>query len=247
MQLRKAVILAAGKGERLLPLTKYTPKPLLTIGDKCIIDRVIGNIQAYSDVDEILVAVSEDAYGKFREHFNENKSQYRCRITPVSTEQKETSGDLKYVLDEKGITTGKVIVSYGDVFTEIDVRKLVEYHNRCNVAATMSVFQVPDKDVERLGIARLRKVNGIYLVEDFVEKPKLEEAQSNWANACYYILNLDKLYSRLRGDKVKIEEYLFPELAKERQFAAFKLDAEFWIDIGTPVSYDEANRIASEL
>jgi NDP-sugar pyrophosphorylase family protein len=154
------------------------------------------------------------------------------------------------VLDKIGCKTGDIIVSYGDVFTEIDVNELIKYHNKCkskmNVASTLSVFQVPEEDINRLGIAEIEERDGLFLVRKFIEKPDPKDVQSNWANACYYVLDLDALYNTISGEKAKIENYLFPQLAENGKLAAFKTKTDFWIDIGTKDAYFEANRLAHD-
>ena len=71
-------------------------------------------------------------------------------------------------------------------------------------------------------------------------------APSRLANAGYYILELDETYVDLPKERVKVENSLFPLLAKKGELAAFVAKLPFWIDIGTLEAYEEANKLAHE-
>lgn len=251
----KAIILAAGKGTRLKPLTYGIPKPLLPIKGVPIIDWVIGNLLPCKKIDEIIIAVSG---------LNERLSQVQricienyvrnivCdrRIRIVQTPQKETAGDLKHVLEKNKIETGKIIVAYGDILTTFDVNKLIKYHekskNKIDAFSTLLLFKVPEKDVGRFGIASVRESNGFNIIESFIEKPDPRNVKSRLANAGYYILEVKKTYSLIPSRKIKIEQSLFPLLAKKGKLSAFIEKLPFWIDIGTKDAYVEANKLAHE-
>lgn len=255
----KAVILAAGKGTRLRPLTYGIPKPLLPVKGRPIIDWVISNVLTCKSIEEILIAIpgatSEDLEERILAHTHGicidsyvKNLNYGCTIRTIPTYQRETSGDLRHVLEEAGISKGKIMVAYGDNLTKIDLAEMVSYHERCRkkmgVSCTLSLFEVPEKDISRFGIATTEKVNGFDMVRDFVEKPK--RAKTKLANAGYYIMELEEIIGLLPREKVKVETVLFPKLAKDGKLAAFITKLPFWIDIGAIESYEEANKLAHE-
>src|SRR3989338_43021 len=107
----KAVILAAGKGTRLRPLTYGIPKPLLPVKGRPIIDWVINNVLTCKSIEEILIAIpgatSEDLNERILAHTHGicidsyvKNLNYGCRIRTIPTYQRETSGDLRHVLEE---------------------------------------------------------------------------------------------------------------------------------------------------
>ncbi|MBI5061136.1 MAG: nucleotidyltransferase family protein [Candidatus Aenigmarchaeota archaeon] len=257
----KAIILAAGKGTRLKPLTYGIPKPLLPVKGKPIVDWVIGNILTSKDIDEIIVAIagftSEEfservmshTHGICIENYLKNLN-YGRKIKTIPTPQRETAGDLKFVLDEIGLKSGTVIVAYGDNLTKVDMSKLLKYHEDCKkklgISGTVLLFEVPEKDVNRFGIAKTKKVDGFDLIETFIEKPKISEAPSRLANAGYYVLEVEDIFDMLTKERIKVEQSLFPALAKKGKLAGYVEKIPFWIDIGTLEAYEEANKLAHE-
>src|SRR3990167_8539032 len=114
----KAVILAAGKGERLKPLTYAIPKPLLPVAGKPVIDYVIDNLVKCKEINTIYVAVShmQEAITSYLKHTPRDG----IKIEPVTTLGWDTGGDLRAIAVEKEIR-GSVMVAYGDNVTDINV------------------------------------------------------------------------------------------------------------------------------
>ncbi|MBI2971095.1 MAG: nucleotidyltransferase family protein [Candidatus Aenigmarchaeota archaeon] len=257
----KAIILAAGMGTRLRPLTYGIPKPLLPVKGRPIIDWVIRNVLTCKEVDEIVIAIpgttGENFHDRVLSHTHGicvdsyvRNLNYGCRIRTIPTPQKETAGDLRHVIDEMGISSGSIIVAYGDNLTGINLGEMADYHQRAadelGIAATVLLFSVPEKDVGRFGIAKVRKQGSFDLIERFVEKPETGNAPSNLANAGYYILDVGQIGNYLKKEKVKVEESLFPYLAGQEKLAGFVANLPFWIDIGTLEAYEEANKLVHD-
>ncbi|MFH1470184.1 MAG: nucleotidyltransferase family protein, partial [Candidatus Micrarchaeota archaeon] len=218
------VILAAGEGKRLRPVTYAIPKPMLPVGGKPVLDYVIENLKRCREIKKIYVAVSRSR--STIENYV-NHVDYGLEVELVTTLGWETGGDLKIVLTEKEITQ-PVMVAYGDVVSDINTLDLLSFHRKMKRKATVSLFEVPDDEVNRFGIADLE--DG--LVKRFIEKPKREEAPSNLANAGYYILEKDA-HSRLPLERKRVEETLFPSLAKNGELAGHICKPSHWLDIGT--------------
>jgi NDP-sugar pyrophosphorylase family protein len=257
----KAIILAAGKGTRLRPLTYGVPKPLLPVKGRPIIDWVIRNILTNRDTEEILIGISGTAGNDLHERILTHTHgicidsyiknvNHNCPIRTVLTPQRETAGDLLHILEESGIRKGRILVAYGDNLTTFDMNQMVNYHTRCReklgISGTVLLFEVPERDVNRFGIAKLRNVEGFNLIEEFVEKPKLEEAPSRFANAGYYIFETEDIINLFPRERIKVENSIFPELAKQGKLAACVVKLPFWLDIGTLQAYEEANQLAHE-
>jgi mannose-1-phosphate guanylyltransferase len=255
----KAIILAAGKGTRLRPLTYGIPKPLLPVKGRPVIDWVISNVMTHDEIEEIIIAIpgasSEDLEERILSHTHGicidsyvKNLDYKCKIRTIPTFQRETSGDLRHVLEEIGLKSGKIIVAYGDTLTKLDLKEIVDYHNKCRkklgVSCTVALFEVPEKDVSRFGIAVTEKKEGFDTIKEFVEKPETSSVCT--ANSGYYVMELDDIFEILPREKVKVEYSLFPKLAKEGKLAAYMAKLPFWIDIGSLDAYERANKLAHE-
>jgi len=231
----KGVILAAGKGTRLRPLTYGIPKPLLPVGGKPVIDFVIENLLQCREIDEIYVAVSHMA--DVIENYLVHTPRDHVKLETITTLGWETGGDLRAVVVEKDIEE-RMLVAYGDNVTNIDTQDMLEFHKKHNFLATVALFPVPWDEVERFGVAKVEN-NKIVL---FQEKPRRSEAVSNLANAGYYILEPEVLKYIPYG-KVKVEWSVFPELAKIGKLGGYIYKPDYWLDIGTLHAYRSANKM----
>jgi len=256
----KAIILAAGKGTRLRPLTYGIPKPLLPVQGKPMIDWVIRSILS-EDIDEIIVAVSGTSGNDMEERTLSHihgisidsylkNMNYPCKVRTIPTPQRETAGDVRYILEEMNLHDGKMLVVYGDNLTQFDIKKMIDYHDHCRAvlgtSATVLLFEAPQEELHRFGIAKIKKSNGFDLVKHFVEKPPLGQAPSNLANGGYYILELSDVFDLLPRESTKVENSVFPILAKNDKLAAFVTKLPYWIDISTLESYENANKMAHD-
>lgn len=241
----KAIILAAGKGTRLRPLTYHTAKPFLTIGDRPIIDYVIDNLLTSPEITNVYIAVlaSEFTGKQIKEYFQSVKD-YSAEIEVVNVLGWETGGDLKATAYEVGIKNETFVTCFGDNLTKIDMDDMIRYHRKKGKMATMSLFPVPEKDITRFGVAELDSEDNII---GFVEKPaSIEQAPSNFANAGYYVFESDILELIPYG-RVKTEEKIIPELALKKQIAGYKFEPPYWLDVGTKASLKAANKLILDL
>ncbi len=239
----KAIILAAGEGKRLRPLTYGIPKPLLPVGGRPVIDYVIDNIRKCDEIDTIYVAVSHmrNALEAYLSHLEYPS----IAIETVTTLAWETGGDLKSVLAQKAITDEAVLVCYGDNVTTIDTARLVAGHRKNKGAnATVTLFEVPREDAPRFGIAEMNGTQG--KIGRFIEKPKAGETESRLANAGYFVLEPNAL-ADAPAKKFKIESELFPKWAESGKLFGQIQPVKMWIDIGTIDAYRAANRLVEEI
>ena len=231
----KAIILAAGKGLRLRPLTYGIPKPLLPVGGKPVIDFVIDNLLTCKGIDTIYVGVShmQNMISSYLAHTPRD----HVKIETVSTLCWETAGDIKTIAVEKDINE-PVVVAYGDNVTRMNIDRLVKFHNRMRRSVTIALFKVPWDEVGRFGVARMKG----NLITQFIEKPDRGKAPSNLANAGYYVIE-PEVINQIPTSKVKMEDFVFPKLAEEGELAGLVYDLKYWLDIGTIKAYRKANRM----
>lgn len=231
----KALILAAGEGTRLRPLTFGIPKPLLPVAGKPTIDYVIENVLKCEEVDSILIGVSH--LEESMNNYVQNK-KYSVQVETVHTPCLETGGDLK-VLGKTAQVQGTFIACNGDNITEIDLNEAITLHREKNAISTVILFKVPDADVPRFGIAELAEDNKI---KKFVEKPKTEEAPSNLAHAGYVIME-PEIIDMIPEGKTRIEQDTLVKIAEMGKLYGYVAEPPHWLDIGTLEAYLEANKI----
>ncbi|MBI4019248.1 MAG: nucleotidyltransferase family protein [Candidatus Aenigmarchaeota archaeon] len=255
----KAIILAAGKGTRLRPLTYGIPKPLIPVHGVPVLNWVVTNISKCPGIDEILLGIADgseeedideknvaESHAKSIENYVKHIKEFAGLIKTIKTPQRETGGDLKHIIEKTHLQGQKIIVAYGDNITDIDIAGMLKYHDACRkklgISATVALFDVPKEDISRFGIAEIEKAAGCDLVKSFVEKPT--SSASKLANAGYYVLELSDVYDILPRGKEKVERSVFPALVKTKKLAAFVTKLPFWIDIGDMESYLKAEKTA---
>ena len=173
------VVLAGGFGTRLRPWTDSTPKPLLPILDRSMIEHVV-DVLPEALVDRVLIAAG---YGveKMREHFEGTQLPYEV----VIIEEYEPLGTGGAIANcKEHLSGGTFCVINGDLITSLNVEDMLEFHKKNGGIATISLWEV--EDPSRFGVADYIVDTG--KIMRFQEKPPREEAYSNLINAGTYIL-----------------------------------------------------------
>ncbi|MCA6213375.1 NDP-sugar synthase [Thermococcus bergensis] len=227
----QAVILAGGKGTRLLPLTVYRPKPMIPFFNKPMMEYIV-NALVNAGVEEIFVLVG---YLKERimEYFGDG-SDFGVEIHYSNGENIKlgTAGATKKVVDKIEDT---FIVASSDVLTNLNIRALYEYHKKKKALATIALSQV--EDPTQYGIAIVDSENRIIR---FKEKPKPEEAFSNLVNAGIYVFEPEAFDLVPKGENFDFSLNLFPKMLEENLPLYGFPFKEYWNDVGRPSSYLQA-------
>ncbi len=225
-----AVLMAGGKGERLRPLTEKTPKPLLKVGNKCIIDHNIDNIISFG-VKHISVTVNY-----LKEHLEEHFSKPRGEVQIHTIREPKflgTIGSIKFV---KNFYNDTVLVMNSDLFTNINFEDFFLHFQQYN--ADMSVAAVPYDISIPYGIFDLDGHDILGLIE----KPKF----NYYANAGIYLIKrhaLDEIPTNTFFNATDLVEKL---IAENKKVIRYPL-AGYWIDIGNPDEYYKACEMAKHI
>ena len=228
----KALLLAGGFGTRLRPLTLTRPKHLLPIANRPHIEHVFDLLMAHG-IDDIVLTTSYLA-----EAFEETQRSVAERGLGLQVTHEEvalgTAGALKNAEDEVG--HGTFMVFNGDVLTDVDLDLVLEFHRSNRAEAT--ILLTPVEDPSAFGVVPTDDGGRVL---GFIEKPPLEEAPTNLINAGVYVLEPSVLERIPAGKEWSVERALFPELVADggRVFA-LSTDA-YWMDVGTPDKYLQAN------
>lgn len=232
----QALILAGGKGTRLRPLTVYTPKPIVPVMNKPLLLYQI-EVLARAGITDIKLSLSyqpdkiEDMLGDGSEFGVD--LQFITEASPMGT-----GGAYKFAVDGSRETT---VVFNGDVLTDLDVSKLIEFHRTKEADATIALAPVDDPSA--YGLVSTDDKGKILC---FVEKPSADECagiSTNTINAGIYVLEPKILDLIQANESTSFEYRVFPEiLEKKLGFYGFDLGNSYWRDIGTPLSYLAAHR-----
>lgn len=228
----RAVVLVGGFGTRLRPLTLTTPKPMLPVGHRPIIERLIAGL-ARGGVDDVTLALGFKPE-PFLEAFPDGTCAGARLRYAVEPEPLDTAGAIRFAAEFAGIDE-TFVVGNGDILTDLDVAQLVVQHRRRRALATIHLIAVEDPSA--FGVVDIDEEDAI---SRFVEKPAAGEAPSNLANAGTYVLEPEVLAMIPSGRKVSIERETFPLVAAQGRLFGLATD-DYWIDTGRPQLYLQAN------
>lgn len=204
----KAIILAAGKGERLRGTINNIPKPMVKINGKPILEHNILLLERYG-ITDIYINIHHQP-DVIREHFG-NGRKYGVNIKYSYEETLlGTAGAVRKIADEYWNRKRCFILLYGDNLYEYDLGEIINFHM---TKKSIASIVVNEKDnVSQSGIVLLDTDNKIL---KFIEKPKPEEVVSNLVNTGIYILEPDVLTYIPPGKTLDFGKDVFPELIEK--------------------------------
>ena len=229
----RAVVLVGGFGTRLRPLTLTTPKQMLPVGHRPMIEWVVGHLGRHG-VDEAVLSLGylPDA---FIDAFPDETCDGVRLHYAVEPEPLDTAGAIRFAAREGGIDDTFIVVN-GDVLTDLDVDALVTLPPRRGCRGQRSTSR--RSTIRRCSASCPPTTTGGSIA--FIEKPPRDEAPTNRINAGTYVLEPSVL-DRIAGDrKVSIEREVFPAMVAEGRLYAMSTD-DYWLDTGTPLQYLRAN------
>lgn len=227
-----AVLMAGGKGERLRPLTEKTPKPLLKVGDKCIIDHNIDRLLSYG-VKHINVTVNY-LKEQIEEHFREPKGDVQVQ-TVREPKYLGTIGSLRFV---KEFFNDTILVMNSDLFTNINFEDF--YLHFIEHDADMAAVAAPYSITVPYGIF---DISGENEIKGVLEKP----TYNYYANSGIYLIKSNVIKRYIPEDTFfNATDLMETLIADERKVIRFPLSG-YWIDIGNKQEYSKAQDLAKHL
>lgn len=240
----KAMILAAGKGTRVRPLTYDLPKPMIPILGKPVMAYLVEHLARYG-ITEIMVNVSY-LHEKIEEYFGEGHQfgvQIGYSFEGYTNDEGEvvpqplgSAGGMRKIQDFGGFFDETTIVLCGDAIIDLDIKSALFEHRRKGALATVITREVPWDKVSSYGVV-VTEDDG--RIKAFQEKPSREEALSNLASTGIYIFEPEVLDLIPNDRPFDIGSELFPLLV-EKGLPFYAQARKFdWIDIGSVKDYWE--------
>ncbi len=242
----KAMILAAGKGTRVRPITYSTPKPMIPILQKPVMEFLLELLRQHGFT-EIMVNVSHLAYeieSYFRDgqHFGvEIGYSFEGKIVDgeLVGAAVGSAGGMRKIQDFSPFFDDTFVVLCGDALIDLDLTAAVKWHRAKGSIATVVMKDVPREEVSSYGVV-VTDADG--KIKAFQEKPSVEEALSTSINTGIYIFEPEIFNYIPSGVEYDIGGELFPKLVEiGAPFYAVSMDFE-WVDIGKVPDYWRAIR-----
>ena len=225
-----AVLMAGGKGERLRPLTEKTPKPLIQVGGKCIIDHNIDRLLSYG-LKHISVTVNY-LHEQLEEHFSAPRDGIRIN-TVREPQYLGTIGSVRFV---ESFHNDTILVMNSDVFTNIDYEDFFLHFKQND--ADMSVAAIPYVVKVPYGVFNLegREIKGV------TEKPTI----SYYANAGIYLIKKKLLDLIPENEFFNATDFMELLITKGYKVIRYPISG-YWIDIGQHDELERAREIAKHI
>jgi len=244
----KAMVLAAGKGTRVRPITNVVPKPMIPLLGKPVLESILEHLRD-NGFDQIMINTSHLA--PVIEDYFRDGSRLGVQIGYsfeglLSAGRLDgiaigSAGGIRRIQDHSGFFDDTFVVLCGDALIDVDLREAVLFHRRSRALATIILREVAPEEVFRYGVVAT-SADG--RVTQFQEKPAVGEAISNRINAGIYVFEPEVFDFIPRGRSFDIGSELFPALVAAGA-PIFGVDIPFeWIDIGSVADYWEATQMA---
>lgn len=225
----KAMVMSAGMGSRLEPLTLQVPKPLVPVCNRPVMDILFESLAGIGIKDVVCNTyyLAEQIINRYKVNNLGINFNYITEDTLSGT-----AGGLKkcqffFKEDED------FVVLSADGLTNADIQKGIEIHKNSRAVATIGIKRIPKIEVSHFGVVVTDKDG---FITEFQEKPSVEEAKSDYINTGIYIFNymiFDYIPANTFYDFAK---NVFPKLLLERQINTFVIE-DYWSDIGTLEQY----------
>ncbi|MGA7936273.1 MAG: NDP-sugar synthase [Kovacikia sp.] len=242
----KAMILAAGKGTRVRPITYITPKPMIQILQKPVMEFLLELLRQHGFT-EIMVNVSHLAH-EIESYFRDGQRfgvqiaySFEGRIVDgdLVGEALGSAGGMRRIQDFSPFFDDTFIVLCGDALIDLDLTAAVKWHRQKGAIATVIMKTVPKEEVSSYGVVVTDEEGRI---KAFQEKPSVEEALSTSINTGIYIFEPEIFDYIPSGVEYDIGGQLFPKLVEVgAPFYGIPMDFE-WVDIGKVPDYWHAIR-----
>lgn len=228
----KAVIMAGGEGTRLRPLTSNCPKPMLPVANLPMMEHIVNLLREHG-INEIVVTVAYLA-NQIRTYFGDG-SEFGVKIVYATEEQPlGTAGSVRNAaehLDER------FLVISGDVLTDIDLGKIIAFHDEKQALATIGLVAV--ENPLEFGIVITNEDGSI---DRFLEKPTWGQVFSDTINTGIFVLEPEIFDYIPEGRSVDFSSEVFPQVLADAKPLYGAVAEGYWEDVGTLEAYVSAHK-----
>ena len=228
----KAMVMSAGVGSRLDPLTKFIPKPLVPVANRPVMDILFEKLASIGVKD--VICNTYYLADKIIERYEHNNLGINFNYIKEET-LSGTAGGVKkcQFFFDKG---SSFLVMSADGLSNADLKKGIEIHKNSGAIATIGIKRISPEEVSHFGVV-VTDENGF--ITEFQEKPSTNEAKSNFINTGIYIFDY-KIFDYIPENTFyDFAKNVFPELLKAHAINTFEVK-EYWSDIGTLAQYRQS-------
>jgi len=244
----KALIIAAGYATRLYPLTQDTPKALLLIAGKPMLNYIVKKIEELKDIEEIVVVTNDKFYPQFLEWSKSVKSAKRIRVMNDNTKSNEERlgaiGDIHYFISQDKFK-GDLLVIGGDNLFDFNLNEMADLFKKKR-KSIIALYDMQKKEAvaKRFGVVLIDKD---FKIVDFEEKPA-EPKSTLIATLCYMFSNddIEELEKCISQNKKPDNAGDFIKYISSRKDVYGINYKGIWFDIGSFEQYEQADKLYAD-
>ena len=225
----KIVILAGGLGTRISEYTKTIPKPMIKINNKPLILLIMQHYAKYGYKD-FYIALGYKG-NVIKSYFKKRKFKWKVNLVDTG-KNTMTGGRLKRL--KKYMNNERFMMTYGDGVSNVDIKKLLNFHSKSKRHATLTAVRPP----ARFGAIKIKSKFVTY----FKEKSKLDEG---WINGGFFVFE-PTIFELIKGDRTYLEKEPLNTLSRRKQLIAYKHEG-FWECMDTKRDRDRLNKIINKI
>lgn len=240
----KVIVLAAGYATRLYPLTKERPKPLLTLGQKPILNHIFQKLVDLS-ISEVVIITNNKFYSQFEDWRMQHKFPFDVQVindgSNDDSDKLGAIGDILYSLDQMQLSKDEgLMILAGDNIFEINLNEVIQFGEGKDVV--LAAYQL--KNTELASQYGVLKINQDQKIIDFKEKPEIPESNLISTGIYYFPHDAVDIFQqyRLEGQNFDAPGYFIQWCVQKKSSFAYQFDGH-WYDIGDLDSYQRANEI----
>lgn len=230
----KAMVMSAGVGSRLDPLTREVPKPLVPVMNRPVMDILFESLCSIGITD--VICNTYYLADQIIERYTTNNKWVNFNYIKETT-LSGTAGGVKKCQHFFDKDSSFVVLS-ADGLTNADILKGIEVHQKSGAIATIGVKRIDKSQTPHFGVVVTDETG---FITEFQEKPAVEEAKSDLINTGIYIFDY-KIFDYIPEDTFyDFAKNVFPKLLSENAINTFEV-SEYWSDIGTLDQYKQSTK-----
>lgn len=222
----KAVLLAGGKGERLRPFTLTTPKPLLTIGKKTLLEYNLRHLKKFG-INEVIITLGYR--GELIKKYLRERHNFGLKVSYVEENSENPLGTAGVFYKLKKCLPDTFLVVYSDILRILDLEDVINFHRTKKAHATICVYK--NRKINPKSSVVFDKKNAMI---SFTERPKAVEMNKTvWSNASLYIFEPGVLRFWSKLEKKDFGQDVIPQLLKKKLAVYAYVQKGYFQDIGS--------------
>ena len=243
----KAMILAAGKGTRVRPITWTLPKPMIPLIRKPVLELLIEHLRRHNIYD---IAINTSHLAPLIENYFRDGERFGVRIAysfegsliggELQGVALGSAGGMRKIQDFSGFFDETFVVICGDALVDVDLGHVLQFHRERKAIATIVLREVPRDEVSKYGVVEAREDGRVLR---FQEKPAVAEAVSNVVNTGIYLFEPRVFEFIPPKQEFDIGGQLFPALVAAKEPVYGVVEPFHWLDIGSVPDFWSATRL----